>query len=135
MSHFATQLIGKPYVSGGDTLEGFDCWGLFRFVQKNFYDLELPIIDVDTTNVLEVARKIKERKSTNVWRKVDVPNDGCAVLLAHARYPSHVGVWLDVDNGGVLHCVKGAGVVFTELSRLKLSGWGRIEYYEHCSRS
>lgn len=52
-------------------------------------------------------------------------------LAAHARHPSHVGVWVDVDGGGVLHCINGAGVVFQPIKALKAGGWGHLEFYRH----
>lgn len=134
MTHWAEKLIGIDYKKGGETTEGFDCWGLFRFVQKKYFNRDLPVINVDSNDVLTVAKAFRDDEQRNDWQRIKQPVNGCGVLLAHARYPSHVGVWLDIDGGGVLHCVKGIGVIFSSLSSLKLSGWGRIEYYEYCPR-
>jgi hypothetical protein len=40
-----------------------------------------------------------------------------------------VGVWLDVDGGGVLHCAEGAGVVFQRSDAIKLNGWAVEGFY------
>ena len=85
------------------------------------------------SSIFKVAKEIRDNPERENWKKVGKPKDGNAVLLAHASYPSHVGVWLDIDSGGVLHCVKGSGVLFSSLSNLKLSGWGKIEFYEYNS--
>ena len=131
-AHWATELIGLPYSSGGsDLYTGFDCWGLFRYVQKHHFNRDLPPVNVDTSDVLAVAREFRDNEQRSCWALRYLPMDGDAVLMAHARYPSHVGVWLDIDGGGVLHAVKGMGVIYSNLSALKLSGWGRIEYYRY----
>jgi hypothetical protein len=41
----------------------------------------------------------------------------------------HIGTWLDVDGGGVLHCTRGIGVIFTHDAAWRLSGFGRREYF------
>lgn len=132
--NWANKYIGIPYEKGGQTLDAFDCWGLFHFIQKEHFNLDLPFIDVDAGNILQVAKELKNNEEKQNWQQIKMPKNGCAVLMAHARYPSHVGIWLDIDAGGVLHCVKGIGVIFSTLTALKLAGWGRIEFYEHHTR-
>ena len=51
--------------------------------------------------------------------------DRCMKVFTDA-YPVHIGVWLDIDGGGVLHAVRHAGVVFQNLAALDAHGW-RIE--------
>lgn len=129
--HWAEKLIGIPYKNGGNDLNGFDCWGLFRYIENNFYGKDLSVININNDDIIKVAKEFKNNENRQDWKKVEKPKDGDAVLLCHARYPSHVGVWLDIDSGGVIHSVKGMGVIFSNLTSLKLSGWGRIEYYEY----
>ncbi len=57
------------------------------------------------------------------------PQEGDAVLLRQFRHPVHVGVWLVVDGGGVLHAVKDAGVVYQKLLELLLHGWQVEGFY------
>ncbi|TAN71888.1 MAG: DUF87 domain-containing protein [Magnetospirillum sp.] len=52
-----------------------------------------------------------------------------ARFLRRSRHPIHVGVWLDVDGGGVLHCAEGAGVVFQRSDALALNGWAIEGFY------
>lgn len=64
------------------------------------------------------------------WVSVVKPAEGDAVLLRQSRHPVHVGVWLAVDGGGVLHAVKDAGVVFQKLPELLLHGWRVEGFYQ-----
>jgi cell wall-associated NlpC family hydrolase len=134
-AHWAIRYIGLPWVNGGQGPDSFDCWGFFRYVQKENYGISVPIIETDADDYRQVARTFADSQERAKWIRKQTPECGDAVLLAHARYPSHVGVYVDVDGGGVLHCVRGEGVVFSTMTALKLSGWGRIEIFRHASHA
>jgi cell wall-associated NlpC family hydrolase len=133
--HWASSYIGLPWVNGGQGPDEFDCWGFFRFIQLRHFSIEVPAYDIDANDFRRVATKIMGSDERTKWESVSLPKNGCAVLMAHSKYPSHVGIWLDVDGGGVLHCVRGEGVVFSASSSLKNSGWGRVEYYKYVSNT
>jgi len=133
--HWATAYIGRPWQKGAQGPDSFDCWGFFRFIQKNHFGLEVPFIDADANNMRDVIGNMTGNEERKNWIKTSLPKEGDAVLMAHSKYPSHVGVWLNVDRGGVLHCIRGEGVVFSALSSLKLCGWGRVEYFRHASNA
>ena len=57
---------------------------------------------------------------------VECPCEGDAVLMRQSRHPVHVGIWLAVDAGGVLHAARDIGVVFQGPADLTTHGW-RIE--------
>jgi hypothetical protein len=65
---------------------------------------------------------------TGAWRLIERPVHGSGVLLRGGDRP-HVGVYLDLDGGGVLHAQEGAGVIFTERSKLKKVGYPRASWY------
>jgi cell wall-associated NlpC family hydrolase len=133
--HWAFQYIGTPWVNGGRGPDSYDCWGFFCAIQKNHFNVEVPTYEVNANDFRRVATAIMDADERSRWDAVKIPNEGCAVLMAHSKYPSHVGVWLDVDGGGVLHCTRGEGVVFSTVSSLKTCGWGRVEYYKHVSNT
>ena len=131
MSHFARQYMGRPWVNGGQGPDGFDCWGLVRYVLARHFNILAPTVDIDADNLKACALALDSGKRDNKWLETADPVEGDVALMAHARYPSHVGIWLDVDGGGILHCLRGAGVVYSTPVKLRLSGWGRIEYYRY----
>ncbi len=133
--HWAFNYIGRPWVNGGQGPDEFDCWGFFRFIQLNHFNTNVPEYGINANDFRAVANKIMSAEERAKWESVVIPEQGCAVLMAHSKYPSHVGIWLDVDGGGVLHCTRGEGVVFSTLSSLKTCGWGRVEYYKHVSNA
>ena len=124
--HWAFDYIGLPWLPRIN-----DCWAFFRRVQLERFDRAIPAIDPDNYRSMTCARLFAGHAERTHWTPVERPQEGDAVLLAHARHPSHVGVWVDVDGGGVLHCINGAGVVFQSVKALKAGGWGHLEYYRH----
>lgn len=122
------QYVGTPWVAGAQGPDEFDCMAFFRFVQQRHFGIEVPqIIAPDYDDPLALSSMFTDHPERQRWTQVTKPFHGCAVLV---RRPMHIGVWIDVDGGGVLHCVRGAGVVFTHDSAWLTSGFGRREYFE-----
>ena len=123
MNHWAYHYIGLPYD------ERRNCWLFVRQVQKEQFVRDLPII-TDPHVLLTQARLFKDHAERQRWQKVDRPVEGDCVLLKKSRYPAHIGIWLEIDAGGIIHCVEGQGVIFQRLSSLLLNGW-QVEGYYH----
>ena len=123
---YIRNLIGRPWIAGARGPEAYDCWGLFLEVQRTQFNRELPEIPVDALNIKEVLNAFSHHPERQRWQKVKQPTEGDAILMRQSRYPVHIGVWLDIDGGGVLHAVQHAGVVYQMLTALEAHGW-RIE--------
>lgn len=126
--HWAEKYIGEPWVAGVH-----DCWAFVRRVWAEQFGRDVPAVDVDACNKLACVRAFTGHDDRANWELIDTPYEGCAVLLSQSQHPSHVGVWVDVDGGGVLHCVEHIGVIFQTISSLRLSGWNKLEYYQPCT--
>jgi len=124
MNHWASAYIGQPWQP-----QAHDCWAFCRRVWREQFGLEVPAIDVDASRLAVVARAFRDHAERRHWDEVTEPREGDAVLMAHCRHPSHVGIWIDADGGGVLHCQDGPGVIFTTRAALARMGWGRLQYY------
>lgn len=131
MSEFAPY-IGLPWVAGAQGPHAFDCMAFAAMVQRRHFGIRLPAITVpdydDADALVGIMNSHGEREN---WSKVATPQHGDMVLV---HRPMHYGVWIDVDGGGVLHCVRGAGVVFTRGASWAVSGFGRREYFRHRSK-
>lgn len=127
--HWAEVYIGEPWINGAH-----DCWGFFRTVQRDRFGVVVPVVDIDATNRLLVAQAFRDHEERAHWQQVETPVEGDAVLMAHARWPAHVGVWVEADGGGVLHCIPGAGVVFSRPAQLVAAGWSQSTFYRHRDR-
>lgn len=126
--HWAARYIGLPWANGAQGPEAFDCWALVRHVQREHYGRELPIINVDAENYREVCASFETHPERARWSLVDAPQDGDCVLTHRGWQIDHVGVYLDLDGGRVLHSIRGSGVVCTALPALARLGW-HPEFY------
>ena len=130
MSHWARKYLGRPWRSGAVGPEAYDCWGLVRAVLWERYAIEVPAVPAaDPDSTLQVAASMLEATRREHWQLVERPAEGDVVTLGKARYPSHCGIWVAADFGGVLHCERGIGVCFSGVDSLRRAGWGLIEYY------
>lgn len=132
-AHWAAQYIGRRWAAGATGPEYFDCWGLFRHVQHEQFGIEVPAIAPDSYGTLSCAKTFRDHPEREHWQPIgeQAPQEGDCVLMSSGNHPRHIGVWLAVDGGGVLHCVQGAGVVYQSLQALKRGGWGRLIMCRH----
>lgn len=129
--HWASSYIGKPWRVASDGPDAFDCWGLVVEVQRRLFGRRMDTIHVEPENLRLLIRTIRQHPIRREWQPNVYQREGDLALLRQSRHPVHVGVWLDVDGGGVLHCLRGCGVVFQTLASLRLSGWQIESFYTY----
>lgn len=121
--------IGLPWEAGAQGPQAYDCMAFFREVQARHFGIRVPaIIAPDYDDPRALVALFGSHQERTRWERLDAPEHGCAVIV---HRPMHIGTWLGLDGGGVLHCVRGAGVVFTSGSAWHVSGFGRCEYFKH----
>ena len=100
-------------------------------IHKRLYGRDLTIIPVQENNLRQLIKTIDAHPERAHWDVVYKPIEGDIALMRQSRHPIHVGIWLDIDGGGMLHCMQGAGVVFQNLHSLALTGWKIENYYRY----
>ena len=101
-----------------------NCWGLLRHVQARHFGIDLPTVSLGDA----LAHLYDERMTSGAWQIVPEPFHGAGVLMRDGQEP-HCGVWLDIEGGGVLHCVRGIGVRWQKPLALHMSGYSRLKFY------
>lgn len=128
MSEFA-RYIGQPWEAGANGPESWDCMAFVSHLQREHFGIDMPRITIpdydDTRGLVLLNATCDEHEN---WHRVDAPMHGDLVMV---RSPMHYGVWLDIDGGGVIHCVRRQGVVWTKDAAWALSGFGRKVYLRH----
>lgn len=95
-------------------------------VQREHFGIAVPpVIAPDYDDPTVLVNLFRTHEENYHWARVDAPKHGDAVII---HKPFHIGIYLDIDGGGVLHCVRGPGVIFTHDAAWRLSGFGRREY-------
>lgn len=118
--------IGLPHEDGATGPYAYDCWGLLRHIQQRYFGVEMP--DAPIGDEAACLAMYEEEMVSGRWRTVDVPQHGDGALLRGGLLP-HVGTWLDIDGGGILHSLSGSGVIFSNPRNIKLLGFPRVTYY------
>lgn len=111
--------VGIPWLDGGRTREGADCWGLFWLVYRDLLGIELPSYSEDYTSALDriIIRRLVDGKP-DYWLRVNTPEPGDGAVM-HLINRAHIGVV--VGDGRLLHIEKGSGAVIESYTSLKIS--------------
>ena len=67
------------------------------------------------------------------WVKLQTPKDGAIVALSKNNKINHVGVFLDLDTGVIIHAMAKQGVLCQKLNTMPSLGFSTIEFYFHKS--
>ena len=124
---YVKKYIGIPFVSGGRTIEGCDCYGLVRLVFHNELGIDLPDVDGYANALIpELTNPLFEKYSPLILgerHESPEPND-MALILNHGL-PTHIGVY--VGDMYILHTVRRIGSCLQRITDRDLTG--RIEGY------
>jgi hypothetical protein len=131
MDHWAAKYIGLPWASGARGPREMDCWGLLCCVNRDQFGIELPLHPVDANDHLAVARALGAHLDPKEWTRLTVPVDGCGVAMGVGKRFNHVGVWLAVDGGLILHSAHGRGVTAQSLLAVRNSGMSNTAFFLH----
>lgn len=132
MNHWATKYIGKPFKLGARGPVAYDCWGLMREIYQTEFNIQLPDHPGVTEETLGFQSRVLLEDMSTAWVPSPEPFDGCGVAMSHKIIFHHVGVYLDVDGGKVLHAWEGTGVIASSYRDLRLArGMKNIKYYRH----
>lgn len=116
MDHWAAKYIGKAW----DEREGFGpdrfhCWGLVWYVYREELGLDTPqFMGIGAREFQAVTRIMTagtEDLATGPWVAVSEPREFTVVPVSQgSRAIHHVGLYLNVDGGRILHAYPG-GVI------------------------
>ena len=118
--------IGKPWQSGAQGPDAFDCYGLVRAVLRECCGVDAPLVAFDASRSADCLRTVEEQRRRHVWREIAAPQPWAVALMSHGRRPHHVGIAL--PDGSLLHSMEGAGVVRQTLPALRMHGWNVLQW-------
>ena len=114
--------LTAPYTIGGrSVVEGFDCWTLLVDVYAKHKSVTLPSFPhVSRDNLNQIKNSITSGNAMEgEWEELGKPVHLCAVGMSKlSKCLHHVGVYIDIDGGKVLHAFKGSGIVCEPISKI-----------------
>lgn len=126
---FVQSNIGKPHVKGAMGPESYSCLGLVRACEREVFGRDVPVVNVDEESPRAIVNAVMSHPIRQLWRQYPAPLHGDLVEMARHDQGSHVGVFLNIDRGGILHCVQVGGVRFDALQTLPALGWHSFRYW------
>lgn len=125
----AMRYIGKPWVANTYGPESFDCWGLLVDIYKNELGIRLPTYANVPRDDIEEMSKAFGKGASDEWTKLDKPVDFCGVGLSHLpNRIFHVGIFLMIDGGCIMHTQQNTGCVVQSLSAIR-KRWQYVTFY------
>jgi len=125
---FVARVIGLPWQENGYGPDAYDCWGLARACQRDVFGRRLPIVDYPAT-LRALVKIMEEHDVRDAWPEVPAPGHGDIVTMTHSVHPHHVGTWLALDGGVILHTTEREGVMCSPLHHLRLQGFRGLRYH------
>lgn len=140
MYDWVKKYVGIPFVSGGRDETGCDCYGLARLILTNEYGYDLPLLDGDYTNALNVA-ETKQLFMENVpllcGERIDEPEEKTVALMRMCGRLCHIGLY--AGDGYIIHSRHKVGVVCERMDSPALAGhvegWYRVDSSYSMSQS
>jgi len=129
-TQWLTECLGKPWRAYATGPDAWDCYGLVVHGFDQLHGVRLDRhIDVPTKQPTAFMRAVAAEISTGKWQQIPNPAHGCVVLLATGTRFSHIGLWLDINGGRLLHSREGCGVCLE--GRAHLSTYNTVEFWDY----
>lgn len=125
--------LGKPWSPLGYGPDDYCCWGLVQQVYKNQRSIDLPQYPTIAPNQhLEINREFTKGSKNGNWTAQKNPLHWDLLLMSAGQYPSHIGIYLAIDGGLILHSTEAGGVVATPPQNLRSQfSINRLGYYRY----
>ena len=119
--------LGRPWES-----LRFNCWGLVREVYERELGIRLPAVAADPDNYRSLVKAFAFDDARGWFEPIERPEPWALIGLSrYGRGMDHVGIWLPIDGGRVLHNDRYSGVVCPREHQLRYQGWTMLGYYQH----
>jgi cell wall-associated NlpC family hydrolase len=138
MTHWAADLIGRPWAPDAYGPEQFFCWGLVHYVFKTRLGIELPLVTVGQSDEDNYSA-IKQVQTDSGWRPTKgEPEQEFDIVVMRGPHGPHVGVMVGTSSGLLLLHADGylgvgrkphGGVVAQRLRDVRFAGYGHIKIW------
>lgn len=122
IAEFTSAAIGVPFLDGGRSLSGWDCWGLVYVAFREVAGIELPQYgEISARDLIRSSRAIVAGAGGQEWKQVQNPAPMDVVVMRYAMSIKVGHVGLVISESEVLHVESACSTVREPLG---LSGVG-----------
>lgn len=108
----------------------FHCWSMYQLVQFHLFGRIVEAVRFDTSERGVAPRMVAEHIANAQWsRREGAPQHGDGVKMGHLSNPFHIGVYLDIDRGVVLHHAEHSGLCCDTLTQLRARGFRNVSFH------
>ncbi len=123
---------------GGRGPSEFDCWSTVQIAQAHLFGRELLDVDLgEKASRTDILRAVRSHVAHAQWEELGIwsgglqPAHGDVVTMTHKGVPWHVGTFLGVDRGVVLHCAEEAGICIDDRAVLYAKGFRLLTIHRY----
>lgn len=123
---WAKEYIGIPFLSGGRTRDGCDCYGLVRLVWMEQCGYKMPLLSdmyEDALNMQQTSPLVTSLRPMLAGEKKLTPEPLDLAVILNRGLPTHLAVY--AGGGYILHTIRSVGTVLQRISDRDLAN--RIE--------
>jgi cell wall-associated NlpC family hydrolase len=118
----------KPFKELAYGPDEFDCYGLVHHVCLNHGGITLPRFDDIEYQLTRINATINQQAAADCWEQVREPREFDVAVMQRAGEALHVGVFLAVDGGKILHATR-KGTYCSDMGGIYRMLYRRVMFY------
>ena len=127
--YWVNDYINKPWRAYARGTDAYDCWGLvIHVLGHHFNTFTHQHSSVITDDSEGITTAFYEELSSGQWKAIDTPEHGSVVVCWQSGKVRHVGVYLAIDGGLILHSKENKGVTTDRLPAFQ-QVFSKVQFY------
>ena len=122
------EVVGCGWRLGAVGPDEWDCFTVVEYGFKRAWNVNLELPQGASVEPLAFDRAVNTAMQVGGWRRVAAPVAGCVVFMSRSVKFHHMGMWVPVNGGRVLHAAEGVGVRLEPLRSIT-GQYQRVEFW------
>lgn len=103
---------------------------MLQLVQFHLFGRHVEAVHLDGMDVATIRAAVAAHAANQQWHpREGAPHHGDAVKMGHLANPFHIGTYLELDRGMVLHQTEVSGLCCDTLTQLRARGYRIVTFH------